>query len=126
MLVSSRPGLKLSIVIAAWNGNASLEACLLSLGPDGRAPDTEVIVASNSPTEALRQRFSYVQFMTLPPGTTVPVLRAAGVRRSAGEIIALAEDHCAFGENWRSGLKKAHELPYAVVGGPVENASVER
>ena len=41
-----------------------------------------------------------------------------------GEIVALAEDHCTFGKRWCSEIKKAHDLPYAAIGGPVENNSV--
>jgi GT2 family glycosyltransferase len=40
--------------------------------------------------------------------------------------VALAEDHCTFAKNWCSELKKSHELPFSVIGGAVENASIER
>lgn len=117
--------MKLSIVIAAWNGVESLNSCLTSLQDDGRAPDTEVIAATNfdgGVRAMLKAGFPYVRHVGMPAGTTVPQLRTAGIRCAHGEIIALAEDHCTFGEHWCAEVQKAHELPYAVIGGPVEHA----
>jgi hypothetical protein len=118
--------LRLSIVIAAWNGNASLERCLRSLGDDARAADTEVIVVANFEPEKLAGEFPFVCWIKMPAGTTVPELRTAGIFRSTGEIVALAEDHCTFGERWCAEVKKAHESPHAAIGGSVENASTQR
>ena len=127
MLPPARPGLRLSIVIAAWNGPRSLERCLLSLREDARACDTEVIVATNfDAAEMLAGRFPYVRHLALPSDTTVPVLRTAGIRLSEGKIVALAEDHCTFGADWCAEIKNAHLSSYFAVGGAVENASVER
>ena len=118
--------MRLSIVIAAWNGSASLGRCLRSLGDQARVADTEVIVAANFEPEGLAAEFPFVGWIQMPDGTTVPELRTAGIFRSTGDIIALAEDHCTFGERWCVGLKKAHESPHAVIGGVVENASTQR
>jgi GT2 family glycosyltransferase len=120
--------LQLSVVIAAWNGQASLERCLRSLRRDSLS-ETEVIVASNfdGATEAmLRDHFPDVRYVAMPVGTTVPRLRAEGIRYSTGEIVALAEDHCTFDRDWCAELKRAHQQPCAAIGGAVENASVGR
>lgn len=116
--------MRLSVVIAAWNGPRCLERCLESLGDEARAPDTEVIAAGNFDrgVRDVLARFPYVRHIALPAETTVPALRAAGIRRATGEIVALGEDHCRFGEGWCSEIKAAHRLPYAAIGGPVENA----
>src|SRR5215469_14843945 len=127
MMPPGRPRTKLSIVIAAWNGLLSLERCLRSLKTDGEAPDIEVIVVTNfDAAEMLKTQFPYVQHVAASSHTTVPVLRTTGVFQAGGEIVALAEDHCTFGDGWCSEVKKAHQLPYSVIGGPVENASGER
>jgi GT2 family glycosyltransferase len=129
MIPPARPGLKLSIVIAAWNGNAALDQCLRSLGSDGQRADTEVVVVTNydgGTNQMLLTGFPYVQHVCMPQGTTVPMLRTRGIFHSAGEIVALAEDHCTFGANWCAELKKAHELPFSAIGGPVENGSANR
>src|SRR4051794_10484242 len=103
MLDSRRPGLRLSIVIAAWNGRGALEECLASLSREAPGPDTEVIVVSNfgaSGSQRIRNRFPDVLHVEMPRNSTVPALRTAGINRAAGEIIALAEDHCTFGKSW--------------------------
>ena len=126
MIPPARPGTKLSVVIAAWNGLSPLERCLRSLKADGQASDTEVIVVTNfDAAEMLKTQFPSVQHVAASSHTTVPMLRATGIFRSGGEIVALAEDHCTFGDGWCSEIKKAHQLAYAVIGGPVENASGE-
>jgi GT2 family glycosyltransferase len=116
--------LRLSIVIASWNGPASLERCLRSL--EGQAAGSEIIAVTNfdrGAEEMIARAFPDVRHVSMPAGTTVPVLRAEGIRQSSGEIVALAEDHCTFAANWCAELVKAQELPYSAVGGAVENGS---
>src|SRR5690348_12068903 len=129
MTPDSRPGLRLSVVIAAWNGKQAVARCLRSLECDTQETDTEVVVVSNfdEGTEAMiRDEFPAVKHVSMPSETTVPQLRTAGIERSRGQIVALAEDHCTFKHHWGSAVKKAHELPYAAIGGAVENASGKR
>ncbi len=129
MKSGSRPGLRLSVVIAAWNGKDAVERCLRSLELDTQTDDTEVIVVSNfdgGMQEMIREQFPTVRHVRMPSLTTVPQLRTTGIERSRGDIVALAEDHCTFQRNWGAAVKKAHELPYAAIGGAVENASGAR
>lgn len=117
---------KLSVVIAAFNNVSSLKRCLASLKGQGEGPDTEVIVVSNyneEVNETIDGQFSHIRYLPCPSGTTVPELRTQGILHARGDIVALAEDHCIFDENWCSEIKKAHELSYPVIGGSVENAS---
>lgn len=118
---------RLSVVVAAWNGGAMLSQCLASLNGQTDAADTEIIVASNfaEGTELLREKFPRVRHLSLPAGTTVPELRAAGIRCSTGEVVALLEDNCSVDSNWYSEIRRAHESPYAIVGGSVENVSFD-
>lgn len=116
-------------MIAAWNGIASLQQCLQSLECDRQGADTEVLAVTNFDggiREMLQDQFPCVQHVSMPLDTTVPRLRSVGIQRSVGEIVALAEDHCTFATNWCAELIKTHELPFSVIGGAVENASVER
>lgn len=108
--------MRLSIIIAAWNGSASLDRCVASLR--SQALGGEILAVTNfewQPPEGVRR-------IRMPEGTTVPVLRAEGIRQSTGEIVALLEDHCTAAPNWCAELLKAHEQPYSVIGGAVENA----
>ncbi len=119
--------IKLSIVIAAWNGNSSLRECLESLKKQTDPTETEIIVVSNFPIDFSESEFSLpAKFINLPETATVPELRCEGIAVAGGEIIALLEDQCFFDERWCEEIKKAHESSNTVVGGSVENASVER
>lgn len=119
---------KLSIVIAAWNNASLLSNCLASLEKQVDGEEIEVIVMSNydGASEEIKRQFPFTQFVRLHEEATVPELRAQGVLRSTGKIVALLEDHCSFDANWRAEIEKAHELSYAVVGGTVENGSDQK
>ena len=119
---------KLSIVIAAWNNASSLTDCLSSLKEQVGVEETEVFVMSNydGGSEEMKRQFPFAQFVRLHDEATVPELRAQGILRSTGKIVALLEDHCTFDENWRVEIEKAHELSYAAVGGAVENGKRQK
>ena len=116
--------MRLSVVIAASNNASLLMQCLSSVEKQIDAHGAEVIVASNYDEEVqdmIRRRFPQVKYLACPPGKTVPELRVEGIAHAAGDIIALAEDHCIFDEDWVAEIMKAHERSCPVVGGPVEN-----
>ena len=130
MIPNATTGLRLSVVVAAWNGTVPLGQCLASLEKQiVDSSDTEIIVVSNDGGKArqmIDEQYSFVKYIPLAKDKTVPQLRAQGICRASGEIVALLEDHCTFDENWCAEIKRAHELPYSIVGGSVENASCER
>ena len=126
MNVSENEQIKLSIVIAAWNGISSLRQCLESLEKQTDKAATETIVAANFQTDFSDGEFSSaIKFLNLPAGTIVPELRLAGIAAAHGKIVALLEDHCVFDARWSEEIKRAHKSA-SIVGGSVENASVER
>lgn len=115
----------LSIVIAASNDVPSLRRCLESLRAQAIAENAEVIVVSNYlPGDAvsMNANFPFATFVGLPAETTVPQLRSRGIAESRGAIVALLEDHGWADPRWCAEIKAAHRLPYAAVGGAVENA----
>lgn len=116
--------IRLSIVIAAWNGDSLLRQCLESVENQTDRAGTEVVVVSNFPVPEIELSLP-VKFILLDETATVPVLRQNGINAAQGEIVALAEDHCLFDAQWCREIKKAHESPYVAIGGSVENNSVE-
>lgn len=115
--------MKLSVVVAAWNGPVLLRDCLMSLVPQIKE-DGDIIVACNrsqNGIEDLLQRFSFIRFFEFP-GATVPELRARGVEQAHGNAIALLEDHCVADPAWAKEIQKAI-ASHPVVGGCVDNAS---
>lgn len=110
----------LSVVIAAWGGAQSLQATLRSL--TGQPEVSEVVVATNKPLCGLAEAYPTVRFLEHPTGTTVPALRAAGIRAASGAIVALSEDNVAFDPGWSSAILASHTAGHEVVGGPVEQS----
>ncbi len=117
---------KLSVVIAAWNNLLLLQDCLESLRNQMNSEDAEIIVVSNYDEGAsamIAKRFAIVKHVVVPEDTTVPELRAKGVRHASGAIVTLLEDHCTVDKNWCAEIVKAHDSPYSIIGGSIENAS---
>jgi hypothetical protein len=116
---------RLSVVVAAWTGGDELRRCLNSLVSQVDAARDEIIVARN---------FTFDGDATLPvggtqlvdvvlAGATVPELRAAGLRRATGTIVAFIEDHCVGAPGWRDAIIEGHGASVAGVGGPVDLAA---
>lgn len=115
----------LSVVIAASNGPALLRACLEALADQAAAVMAEVIVVRNyedGMDSFVTREFAFALDVPLPAATTVPMLRAEGVHRSRGRVIALLEDHCTCQPGWCAAVLAAHQPPFEAVGGPVEQA----
>ncbi|HEY8061530.1 MAG TPA: glycosyltransferase [Gemmatimonadales bacterium] len=113
---------RLSVVVAAWSGSDELRACLNSLFAAIDATQDEVIVARNfaftgEPESAAATRPSVD---IARHGAAVPELRAAGLARATGSIVAFIEDHCTCGPGWRDAIVAGHHFPVAGVGGPVD------
>jgi hypothetical protein len=116
----------LSIVIAAWHGADALGECLTALAAEPGLADTEVLVCRAAPLVPagwVKDRLGAAQEVVLPAGTSVPQLRAEGVRRAGGIRVALLEDHCPVRPGWLQALRSGGlEAPGAVLGGPVSQA----
>ncbi len=121
--------IRVSVVIAASNSVDLLDHCLASFQLCKPGDDMEVIVVCNyddGVKDLLAQKYPNAKVVVQPSQTTVPELRSVGISLAKGEIIALTEDNCVIGPDWLSEIRRAHELPYEVIGGAVENRSDHR
>ncbi len=66
---------------------------------------------------AALQNISFIEFTEK---ATLPVLWAAGIARSSGEIVAVTDSSCVVAEDWISAILAAHQSDSPVVGGAVE------
>lgn len=118
-----------SVVIASVSGLPSIGECLDALvGQDGGV-DAQILVVDRCGEEtraALRRRFPKVEVVAAAPGTSIPALRAMGVERAKGRMVAILEDHCNVGPGWMRAVARQHAAGAAAVGGAVENGSVDR
>jgi hypothetical protein len=139
----SRPGSQgeggapaLSVVIALIaGGRAPIRTCLSALEQSALGQPVECIVPYDSRLDgvaALAERFRWVDFVDARAeinaggGGTAgrehhDVLRAIGLRRARGTVVALLEDHGTPCDDWCQAVMAAHRSPAAAIGGAVEN-----
>lgn len=117
----------LSVVIASVNGFPYLGTCLDALRE--RAPAAEVIVADCTDAETRRrigEGWPSVIVLGFDEPTTIPALRAAGIFRASGSVVAVLEDHCVIAESWAEAVLRSQADGHRVVGGPIRNGEHAR
>lgn len=131
--------LTLSVIVTIVDGGATLERCLAALTAQTDPPPLEILVpydATVGDIASFAPQFPTIRF--LPMGrveTRHPVSgyagqhelfdrrRSFGLAAAAGGLVAIVEDRGAPRPDWTRTLARLHtELPYAVIGGAVENA----
>ncbi|MFQ5667864.1 MAG: glycosyltransferase [Candidatus Binatia bacterium] len=131
---ANRP--ELSVVIAVISGGCDvLRGCLEALQASAVGCRVECIVPYDARLDGvaeLAHRFPWVDFVDARAQVDAErfgsfsrehhdILRAIGLRRARGRIIAMLEDHGTASSDWCSALLAAHEGPDAAVGGAIEN-----
>jgi hypothetical protein len=126
----------LSVVIAMIAGEQqALKTCLEALEASIQSCRVECIVPYDARlhgVENLTKQFPWVTFVDARAEVDMAqfgtfsrehhdILRAIGLRRAQGNIVALLEDHGTPSQDWCTAVLDAHRGPYAVVGGAVEN-----
>ncbi len=127
---------ELSVVIALIaGGREPTEACLSALEASAEGHPLQCIVpydARLDDVQALAERFPWVDFVDASDRVDAEqfgdfsrehhdILRAIGLGRARGGIVALLEDHGIPSRGWYSAVLEAHGEAGAAVGGAVEN-----
>ncbi|MCW5558253.1 MAG: glycosyltransferase [Verrucomicrobiae bacterium] len=93
---------RVSVVIASYNGAATLRTCLQSL-EHLHYPDYEVILVDDGSTDATRQiveEFPSVRYFRHAVNQGLSVARNTGIAAASGEIIAFTDSDCRADEDW--------------------------
>ncbi|MBN8247163.1 MAG: glycosyltransferase [Verrucomicrobia bacterium] len=93
---------RVSVVIASYNGAATLRTCLQSL-EHLHYPDYEVILVDDGSTDDTRQiaeAFPAVRYFRHAVNQGLGVARNTGIAASSGEIIAFTDSDCRADEDW--------------------------
>ena len=113
----------ISVVVAAWHGAETLRASLHALALEPGSAALEILVCRGEallPGGMPPEWLGGAREVVLPSGTSVPMLRAEGIRRARGVRVVLLEDHCPIRPGWLNALRSGVAAsPTAVVGGPV-------
>ncbi len=118
----------LSVVVPSVNGLDDLRGCLKALDAQRADVALDVLVVDRlgEPLrDAVRAEFPTVRILPAPVGTTIPILRAVGIRESRAAAVAVIEDHVLVRPGWARQLLAALADGADVVGGSVENAATE-
>jgi Glycosyl transferase family 2 len=117
-----------SLVIPSRRGGASLLDTVAAFTEETRG-GVEIIVAECAPDDTaarIAARWPAVHVIHAAGDRTIPQLRAAGLARATGGIVAMAGDACAPRAGWLAALRRAHESTPGAVGGALENGSTGR
>lgn len=118
-----------SVVIPSVTGLPTVAECLEALMRQDGGVAAQILVVDRCGEEtraALRGRFPSVEVVPAEGGTSIPALRAMGMARARGRMVAMLEDHCNVGPGWLRAIARQHDAGALVLGGSVENGCVER
>ena len=121
----------ISVVIASVNGTPYIVECLEHLTSQQGDIPYEVLVMDCCDEEtraAIRERFPQpeVVLVEIDGRPSIPKLRAIGMDRAKGRMVAILEDHCNVPPDWFTAIKRAHEEGHQAIGGAVENGATDR
>lgn len=93
---------RVSVVVASYNGDRTLKACLESL-ESLRYPDFEVILVDDGSTDTTSQiAFLHpeVRYIRHPVNLGLSAARNTGTEAAKGEIVAFTDSDCRVDEDW--------------------------
>lgn len=120
-----------SVVIASVNGSPYILECLEHLTEQRGDVSFEVLVMDCTDERSRRQiREGFpqpeVKLVEVPGRPSIPKLRAMGMERARGRMIAILEDHCNVPPDWFEVIRRAHLEGHQAIGGAVENGATDR
>lgn len=112
---------RVSVVVASYNAERTLKACLESL-QQLDYPDYEVILVddgSTDRTQAIAADFPRARYIPHPRNFGLSVARNTGIAAATGEIVAFTDADCRVDEDWLYYLVgELLDSDFAAVGGP--------
>ena len=130
--------LELSVVLAVVSGRQAVRENLAALSLQIDFEHAEIIVpydrwsleVGSLAPEYPKVNFHFIEDLGMAASTGISAQqhrlydrrRAEGLKQSRGRIIAMTEDHALPADDWVRKVLAAHEQPYAVIGGAVQNA----
>jgi GT2 family glycosyltransferase len=115
---------RLSVIIASFNAQGTITACLQSLATQRTEEKFEVIVVDSS-TDAtpvlVRCKFPNVTLCTFSDRKFCGDARNAGISIAKGDIIAFIDADCVADRGWVDEILKAHQSSHLAIGGAIAN-----
>ena len=112
---------RLSVVIPVVVGVERLRDCLAALERQAGGHALEAVVPVDSRFDpGFATAIPWVRVERFEGAKTSAELRALGIARTRGEVVALTEDHCLPAPDWCDAVLAAHAAPHAAIGGAME------
>ncbi|MDE0686418.1 MAG: glycosyltransferase [Candidatus Poribacteria bacterium] len=118
----------ISVIIASYNSRTTIKRCLDSLKNQMTDVEFEVIVVDSSTDETpqiIKDLFPDVTLVRLNKRTFQGPARNIGIQRAKADILAFMDADCVAPSDWLSNIIKAHESPFRVICGSVQNGHSE-
>lgn len=115
-----------SVVVASYNAEHTIEACLDSLMHQSDHLPIEVIVVDSSTDatpEIVRRKFHNVTLIHSYERKFCGDARNIGIARARADIVAFLDADCRARGDWVEEILKAHTGPYPAIGGAIANAN---
>jgi O-antigen biosynthesis protein len=93
---------KVSVVVASYNGERTLDLCLRSL-KSLNYPDYEVILVDDGSTDRSREiasHYEYIRYVQHDRNKGLSVARNTGINAAQGQIVAFTDSDCRADEDW--------------------------
>jgi len=116
----------LSVIIASYNSEKTIEGCLSSLKNQRTDNDFEIIVVDSSSdrtAEIIKQNYPWVKLYTFPERKFCGDARNIGISVARGDIIAFIDADCMADKNWIDEILKAHQSSHLAIGGSMANGN---
>lgn len=117
---------QVSVVIASYNAEKTVERCLLSLKNQITDKTFEIIAVDSSmdnTPKLIMKKFPEVRLYTFPERRFPGDARNFGVSVSSSKIIAFIDTDCIADKNWIDEILRAHQSSYPVIGGAIANGN---
>jgi glycosyltransferase involved in cell wall biosynthesis len=122
---SPRQELALSVVIASYNAERTIQRCVRSLMRQATDEGFEIIVVDSSSdrtAELIAEEFPQVRLYRFVDRKFCGDSRNIGVSVARSDIIALTDADCTTSETWVDQILRAHRSPDLAIGGAIANA----
>jgi GT2 family glycosyltransferase len=113
---------QLSVVIASFNAEKTIAACLESLENQTTDRSFEIIVVDSSTDGTaglVGKRFPNIRLYRFSERKFCGGARNFGISVARGEIIAFIDADCTADSNWVDEILKAHRSPHLAIGGAI-------
>jgi glycosyltransferase involved in cell wall biosynthesis len=120
--------IKLSVIIPSYNSSQTIAKCLRSLESQMSNEYVEVIVVDSSEDgtpDIVAKQFPKVVLYTFSERKFPGDARNFGISKAKGEILAFTDADCMVNQNWIDEIIKAHQAPYPLIGGAIDNGNPE-